>query len=67
MGSQVAALSVTADNFPRAETDLYFANIVKDGGFGKFIHCREPAAIDNQTVIRLNRDTLCRRGRKNID
>jgi hypothetical protein len=46
MTSQVAALSVTADNFPRAETDLYFANIVKDGGFGKFIHRREPAAID---------------------
>ena len=25
---------------------------------GKFLHRREPAAIDNQTVIRLNRDTL---------
>ncbi len=25
---------------------------------GKFFHRREPAAIDNQTVIRLNRDTL---------
>ena len=27
-------------------------------GFGKFVHRREPAAIDNQTIIRLNRDTL---------
>ena len=42
----------------RAESDLYFSNIVKDGGFGKFLHRREPAAIDNQTIIRLNRDTL---------
>ncbi len=51
-------IAVTPDNFPRAESDLYFGNIVKDGGFGKFLHRREPAAIDNQTVIRLNRDTL---------
>ena len=28
------------------------------GGFGKFKHERELAPIDNQTVIRLNRDTL---------
>src|SRR3954469_4425065 len=47
-----------ADNFPRAESDLYFGNIVKDGGLGKFVHRREPAAVDNQTIIRLNRDTL---------
>jgi hypothetical protein len=52
------ALPVTVDNFIRAESDLYFGNIIKDGGFGKFTHRREPAAIDNQTVIRLNRDTL---------
>jgi hypothetical protein len=52
------AVPITTDNFVRAESDLYFGNIVKDGGFGKFIHRREPAAIDNQTVIRLNRDTL---------
>ncbi len=49
---------VTADNFVRAESDLYFGNVVKDGGLGKFIHRREPASIDSQTVIRLNRDTL---------
>jgi hypothetical protein len=53
-----AADRVTLDNFVRAESDLYFNNIVKDGGFGKFMHRREPAGIDNQTVIRLNRDTL---------
>ena len=52
------AVPVTADNFIRAESDLYFGNVVKQGGFGKFFHFRTPAPIDNQTVIRLNRDTL---------
>src|SRR5882762_424129 len=49
---------VTVDNFIRAESDLYMGNMVKDGAFGKLLHRREPASIDNQTVIRLNRDTL---------
>lgn len=49
---------VTPDNFPRAESDLYFANVVLNGGFGKFDHTRELAPLDKQTVIRLNRDTL---------
>ena len=49
---------VTAENFRRAESDLYFGNVVKDGGFGKFHHNRELAPIDRQPVIRLNRDTL---------
>ena len=52
------AVPVTVDNFIRAESDLYMGNMVKDGSFGKFLHRREPASIDNQTVIRLNRDTL---------
>ena len=46
-------------NFTRAESDLYFGGMLKDSGaIGKFLHRREPARIDNQTVIRLNRDTL---------
>lgn len=52
------ATLVGVDNFIRAESDLYMGNMVKDGSFGKFLHRREPATIDNQTVIRLNRDTL---------
>jgi hypothetical protein len=53
------AVPVTIDNFIRAESDLYFAGMLKDsGGIGKFLHRRDPARIDNQTVIRLNRDTL---------
>lgn len=46
------------DNFVRAETDLYFGNIVKDGGFGTFHHIRELSPLDRQLVIRQNRDTL---------
>lgn len=49
---------VSPDNFARAESDLYFAGAVKDGGFGKFFHIRELTPIDHQIVIRQNRDTL---------
>ncbi|MEJ8855118.1 DUF1254 domain-containing protein [Variovorax robiniae] len=50
---------VTVDNFVRAESDLYITSLAKQsGGLGKLLHRREPASIDNQTVIRLNRDTF---------
>ena len=49
---------VTADNFNRAESHLYFNNSLKGGGSGKFHHVRGMIPIDNQTVIRANRDTL---------
>jgi hypothetical protein len=53
------AVPVTVENFVRAETDTYFANLTKDsGGLGKFGHHREPPSIANQIVIRMNRDTL---------
>ncbi len=48
-GAQASAadrpLPVTADNFSRAESDLYFSGAVKDGGFGKFMHRRVPTPI----------------------
>jgi len=50
------AIPVTADNFNRAETDMYFAAIVKHGAFGKFVHLREFAL--ETPVVRPNRDTL---------
>jgi hypothetical protein len=50
---------VTVDSFIRAETDRYFAaNSREAGGLGKLHHAREPASINNQTIIRMNRDTL---------
>ncbi|NVB85369.1 MAG: DUF1254 domain-containing protein [Kofleriaceae bacterium] len=49
---------VSPDNFNRAETDMYFANLVNDGAFGAFEHYRTVMPIERQTVIRANRDTL---------
>jgi len=51
-------LPVTTDNFVRAESDLYFGNVVKDKGFGRFAHNRQVTPINKQPVIRMNRDTL---------
>ncbi len=52
-------IKVNVDNFARAETDRMFADLQRDtGGINRFRHNREPAPVDQQTVIRLNRDTL---------
>ncbi len=51
-------IAVTEDNFVRAETHLYFGNAIKQGGAGKFHHFRDVMPIDDQTVIRANRDTV---------
>ncbi len=58
---------VTVDNFSRAESDLYFARLVERGGLGKLQHERELADIDDQTVIRMNRDTLYSSGVFDLD
>src|ERR1700754_2563679 len=58
---------VSPDNFVRAESDLYFGNVVNDGGFGVFHHIRELSPIDNQLVIRQNRDTLYSAGVFDLD
>ena len=51
--------AVNVDNFVRAETDRMFSDLQRDaGGVNTWNHNRAPAAIDRQTVIRLNRDTL---------
>lgn len=50
---------VNVDNFVRAETDRMFTDLQRDaGGVNVLAHNREPATVDHQTVIRLNRDTL---------
>ncbi|MBV8179093.1 MAG: DUF1214 domain-containing protein [Mycobacterium sp.] len=50
---------VNVDNFVRAETHRMFRDIqASAGGVGTFRHNRTPARIDEQMVIRLNRDTL---------
>jgi len=49
---------VTFENYNRAQTDVYFAGVVKSGGFGKFRHGRELAPPVQQGIVRPNRDTL---------
>ncbi len=50
---------VNASSFVRAESDTYMRNIVQQaGGLGKFAHIRKPTPLDQQTVIRMNLDTL---------
>jgi hypothetical protein len=61
------SIPVTVENFIRAETDMYFGNCVRDGGFGKIHHNRELMPIDRQTVIRANRDTLYSTGVFDLD
>ncbi|MEU1208071.1 DUF1254 domain-containing protein [Nocardia sp. NPDC005825] len=51
-------ITVTSDNFVRAESDRQFDIGVKEGAFGKWNHFRELMPIDAQAVVRANRDTL---------
>jgi hypothetical protein len=51
--------TVDNGNFARAETDRMFAGLQAGaGGINRWHHSRGPTAIDEQTVIRMNRDTL---------
>lgn len=64
----VKTTPVNADNFNRAETDMYFASAIKlAGGIGKLDHRRELMSIDKQTVVRPNRDTLYSAGVFDLD
>src|SRR2546421_12949817 len=49
---------VTVENYNRAQTDVYFAGVVKNGGFGKFRHGRELASPAQQGIPPPKRDTL---------
>ncbi|MCF6385998.1 DUF1254 domain-containing protein [Mycobacterium sp. MBM] len=60
-------MTVSPDTFARAESDLYFANIVADGGFATLHHFRELSPVDSQVVIRQNRDTLYSAGVFDLD
>lgn len=52
-------IPVTVDNFTRAETDTMIRNMLPIiGGLGVFHHDRELSPLDQQPVIRQNRDTL---------
>jgi hypothetical protein len=52
-------VTVNIDNFVRAANDLEIGKaLALTGGVNQFFHFREPTPIDNQPVIRMNRDTL---------
>lgn len=51
--------AITIENFARAETDVAIAKLHHlTGGFGHLFHLRQPTPLDQQDVIRMNRDTL---------
>jgi len=55
----MTSVQVTVANFIRAETDRMFTNLAAvAGGLNRFHHVRLPTPLDQQTVIRMNRDTL---------
>ncbi len=50
---------VNVDNFVRAETAAQFdRGIMVVGGVNQWLHIRQPTPLDQQSVIRMNRDTL---------
>ena len=55
----MSATRVNVENFVRAESDRMFASgVTEAGGVNVFKHRREPTAVEDQPVIRMNRDTL---------
>ncbi len=52
------SVSVNVDNFVRAETDRMFSLTAAAGGVNRLQHLRAPTPVENQPVIRMNRDTL---------
>jgi hypothetical protein len=50
---------VTPETYIRAESDRSFHNILAiAGSLNRFRHVRKPTPLDEQTIIRMNRDTL---------
>lgn len=53
------AIIVDVDNFVRAETDRMFAGLVaRAGAVNRWSHRRSLTSVEQQDVIRMNRDTL---------
>lgn len=53
------SVQVNVDNFVEAENARMFHDLQAEAGaVNAFSHVREPSPIDNQLVVRLNRDTL---------
>lgn len=58
-GEVPALIPVTLDNYRFAESDVAFDNITKFVGTNQFLHFPVDAFdLENQTVVRMNRDTI---------
>jgi hypothetical protein len=55
-----AVSMVTPENYIRAETDFVFADFQKNAGnrINQFYYITDPTPLDQQAVVRMNRDTL---------
>jgi hypothetical protein len=52
-------MKVTPETYVRAETDRQFGIVVKmAGGVNRLHHFRRPTPLDQQNIVRMNRDTL---------
>lgn len=57
--AQEAPVKVNVDNYVRATSDMQYDGILKlSGGVNRWFHFRQLTPVDNQPVIRINRDTL---------
>jgi hypothetical protein len=55
----MAGTRVTPETYIRAETDRQFGNVVRmAGGVNRLFHFRSPTPLDQQNIVRMNRDTL---------
>ena len=62
-----SGIKVTAENFRRAETHRYFTRMVQVGALGKLDHQRELVPVEDQEVVRTNRDTYYSMGVFDLD
>src|SRR3546814_14307009 len=58
MEPTMSTIAVNVLNFNRAESDLMFARLAAGVRLGTWNHTRDLGSLDNQTIIRQNRDTL---------
>lgn len=57
--SEAPVIPVNVDNYVEAETAAMFDNqLAMTGGVNRWVHYRVPTPVDQQPVIRMNRDTL---------
>ncbi|KAM9862362.1 hypothetical protein ACI1US_01682 [Leucobacter sp. BZR 635] len=54
----MSPIPVNVKNFNRAETDLMFSRLALGSGLGQWNHTYELKPLDDQPIIRQNRDTL---------